>query len=43
MILFDYAVSKKKKDYEFRLYTVTLSGSEGSVGLGDEMLRCGSA
>jgi hypothetical protein len=39
----DYAVSKNKTDDEIGLYTVTLSRSEGSVALGVEMLRCGSA
>ena len=43
MILADYGVSKNNMDYEIGLYIVTLSRSEGSVALGDEMLRCGSA
>jgi len=36
----DYAVSKNTTDDEVGLYTVTLSRSEGSVWMGDEMLRC---
>jgi len=39
----DYAVSKINTDYEIGPSTVTLSRSEGSVALGNEMLRCGSA
>jgi hypothetical protein len=39
----DYAVSKNTPDFEIGPSTVTLSRSEGSVGLGFEMLRCGSA
>jgi hypothetical protein len=43
MILAHFAVSKNKTDYEIGLYIVTLSRSEGSVSMGVEMLRCGSA
>ena len=39
----DYAVSKLNVDFERGLSLVTLSRSEGSVALGHEMLRCGSA
>ena len=35
----DYAVSKNTTDDDVGLYTVTLSRSEGSVWIGDEMLR----
>jgi len=39
----DYPLSKKNPDYESGPSRVTLSRSEGSVALGAEMLRCGSA
>ena len=39
----DNAVSKNNLDYEIGIYIVTLSRSEGSVAMGTEMLRCGSA
>jgi hypothetical protein len=39
----DNALSKNKTDYEIGIPIVTLSRSEGSVALGHEMLRCGSA
>jgi len=39
----DNVVSKNKTDYEIGPSIVTLSRSEGSVALGVEMLRCGSA
>jgi len=40
---FDNAVSQNKTDFESGPSIVTLSRSEGSVVLGVEMLRCGSA
>jgi len=39
----DNALSKNKTYYEIGISSVTLSRSEGSVALGHEMLRCGSA
>ena len=39
----DNAFSKNTMDYEIGISIVTLSRSEGSVALGVEMLRCGSA
>jgi hypothetical protein len=39
----DNAVSKMNLDFETGPSLVTLSRSEGSVTLGYEMLRCGSA
>jgi hypothetical protein len=42
-LIADYAVSKNNTDYEIGISIVTLSRSEGSVAMGTEMLRCGSA
>jgi hypothetical protein len=39
----DYEHSHNKMDFESGPSLVTLSRSEGSVELGVEMLRCGSA
>jgi len=39
----DDVVSKNKSNFEIGPSTFTLSRSEGSIALGYEMFRCGSA